>query len=182
MQCAGAAHLARLARLGHAPGYCRSGGSGGCGAHATLHHAARRARPLTRAGAAQEFEFTNNAAATEAVYQGTAEDIAPGRQFPSLAALPGGAGLSRADFREAVAWARLAPCPPDMLCIALCWCFIYFEGVRVGWHSCARCSDMSDIEAFWKYCGPIVLCWCASKQPSVRTSKMTRWQPRVHTT
>jgi len=114
LACTGAAHPARRTRLARA-------GSGGCRTHATLHHAAGHAQLLTRSAAAQEYEFNNNAAATEAVYQGTAEDIAPGRQFPSLAALEGGAGLSRADFREAVAWARLALCPPDMRVLLSTW-------------------------------------------------------------
>ena len=56
--------------------------------------------------ALQAGEFTRNAAATEAVFRGTADDVAPEHQFPSLAVLPGGAELSWADFREAVAWVR----------------------------------------------------------------------------
>ena len=54
----------------------------------------------------QAGEFTRNAAATEAVFRGTADDVAPEHQFPSLAALPGAAELSWADYREAVAWVR----------------------------------------------------------------------------
>ena len=71
-----------------------------------------------RIRAVQAGEFTRNAAATEAVFRGTADDIAPEHQFPSVAALPGGAELSWADFREAVAWVRalctLAPYPSGM--------------------------------------------------------------------
>ncbi|KAK9845959.1 hypothetical protein WJX81_006882 [Elliptochloris bilobata] len=72
-----------------------------CKELALPHHAAELQDALLA------LEFISNAAASESVFRGNAEGIAPEHQFPSLASLPGAAQLSRADFHEAVKWVAL---------------------------------------------------------------------------